>query len=248
VEFGSPEAGTAEAALQLTTRPRGALSLQAQQAYEIHDPAAAHNLSTEGHAHQAAAASYNAQASSLILKANNAGLPADVLDLHGQFVDEARAILEARIAAARAQGVRGRLHVVVGRGVHSVGHVQKIKPAVEEICRKQGLAFGTEANEGRVWVDLGGEGQGSPQYGQGSQTYGGDYGPPQQQQQYQQSPPHQQQQNQQLQYPQQQQHDMQYSRPQQMVEQGGQSQQSQQAQEDMTSSCLKMLRGCCSVM
>lgn len=225
-------------------------TLQAQQAYATHDPAAAHSLSTEGHAHQAAAASYNVQASSLILTANNAGLPSDVLDLHGQFVDEATAILETRITAARAQGVGGRLHVVVGRGVHSVGHVQRIKPAVEEICRKEGLAFGTEANEGRVWVDLGGQSQGQAHYGQGPETYGGNHGLPQQQQQQYQQSPHQQQQYQQPQYLQPQQQDMHYNTPQQIFDQGGQQQgpQNAQGQEDTTSSCLKMLRGCCSVM
>lgn len=73
----------------------------------------------EAHQHQAAAASYNAQASRLILAANNASSPPDVLDLHGQYVEEAAAILEARLHEARAQGLRG-LHVIVGKGISTL--------------------------------------------------------------------------------------------------------------------------------
>lgn len=43
---------------------------------------------------------------------------------------------------------------IVGKGNHSVNHVQKIKPRVEQVCRELGLQYATEENEGRVYVNL----------------------------------------------------------------------------------------------
>lgn len=118
---------------------------------------------------------YNKQASDFIFRENNAPgrVDADTVDLHGQFVEEAERILEDRIRAEKRQG-GSHLHVIVGRGNHSVGHVQKIKPRVEEVCRELGLQCHTEENEGRIYVDLGGKGKpsgrphgGRPDHGQG---------------------------------------------------------------------------------
>lgn len=55
---------------------------------------------------------YNKQASELIFRENNANgrVPADTIDLHGQFVDEAEDILEKRIKYAQQQG-QTHLHV-----------------------------------------------------------------------------------------------------------------------------------------
>jgi hypothetical protein len=47
---------------------------------------------------------------------------------------------------------------IVGKGNHSVNHVQKIKPRVEQVCRELGLKYTTEENAGRMYVNLqGGE-------------------------------------------------------------------------------------------
>lgn len=48
---------------------------------------------------------YNKQASNFILRENNADgrVPADTLDLHGQFVEEAEDILEERIRYAQCE-------------------------------------------------------------------------------------------------------------------------------------------------
>jgi hypothetical protein len=104
---------------------------------------------------------YNRQASEYIFRENNAEgrVGSDEIDLHGQYVEEAERILEERIKYARANG-QGRLHVIVGKGNHSRDHVQKIKPKVEEVCRQLGLRYGTEENEGRMWIDLQGGGGG----------------------------------------------------------------------------------------
>ncbi|KAL8918058.1 MAG: hypothetical protein Q9208_007580 [Pyrenodesmia sp. 3 TL-2023] len=76
---------------------------------------------------------YNKQASEFIFRENNAPnrVSEDELDLHGQFVEEAEEILEARINHARSTG-QSHLHVIVGKGNHSANHIQKLKPKVEQ--------------------------------------------------------------------------------------------------------------------
>jgi hypothetical protein len=117
---------------------------------------------------------YNRQASEYIFRENNAEgrVGSDEIDLHGQYVEEAERILEERIKYAKANG-QGRLHVIVGKGNHSRDHVQKIKPKVEEVCRQLGLRYGTEENEGRMWIDLqgGGGGAGGPEVGYQQPVY-----------------------------------------------------------------------------
>lgn len=98
---------------------------------------------------------YNRQARDYIFRANNAGdrVPGDTIDLHGLYVEEAEEVLEQRIKAARGRG-EDHLHVIVGKGNHSRGHVQKIKPRVEQVCRELGLQYATEENEGRMFINL----------------------------------------------------------------------------------------------
>jgi len=98
---------------------------------------------------------YNRQARDFIFRENNAEgrVAGDTIDLHGLFVEEAEDVLEERIRAARQRG-ETHLHVIVGKGNHSTGHVQKIKPRVEQVCQELGLQYRTEANEGRMYVNL----------------------------------------------------------------------------------------------
>lgn len=128
----------------------------------------------------------------------------DTIDLHGQFVEEAEDMLEARIRDAQARG-QTHLHVIVGKGNHSAGHVQKLKPGIEQMCRRMGLDYATEANEGRMYIDLTGGKvgsapplpaqpsgyQGGYHTGGGYQTHGQQHRPQQHQQhqhQHQQQP------------------------------------------------------------
>jgi DNA-nicking Smr family endonuclease len=128
---------------------------RAHQAYESGDGAAAHQLSEEGKSHAAKMEQYNRQARDYIFRANNTDgrVDGDTIDLHGLFVEEAEDVLEERIKAAKARG-ETHLHVIVGKGNHSTNHVQKIKPRVEQVCRELGLQYRTEANEGRMYVNL----------------------------------------------------------------------------------------------
>ncbi|KAK7702078.1 hypothetical protein SLS64_009939 [Diaporthe eres] len=128
---------------------------RAHEAYEQGDGAGAKQLSNEGKSHAAKMEQYNKQASEYIFRANNSTerVPSDTIDLHGQFVEEAEDILEARIRDAQARS-QTHLHVIVGKGNHSVGHVQKLKPRVEHLCQELGLQYRTEENEGRIYVNL----------------------------------------------------------------------------------------------
>jgi len=200
---------------------------KAHQAYERGDGQRAHELSEEGKRHGAQMEAYNKQASDFIFRENNAEsrVPSDTIDLHGQFVEEAEEILETRIREAQRQG-QTHLHVIVGRGNHSPNHIQKIKPKVEQICRELGLQYHTEANEGRMYINLKGGPAVPPGGGYGG---GGGYPPPQQQhQQYQGGGG----------YPGQQQ--QQYG--------GGQNQQEDDV-EKLVQSCLpRLFKSCCVVM
>jgi hypothetical protein len=77
---------------------------------------------------------------------------------------------------------------IVGKGNHSVNHIQKIKPRVEQVCQELGLQYATEENAGRMYINL----QGGPatmppanSYHQGQQ-HGGFHGQQPQQGGYQQ--------------------------------------------------------------
>lgn len=118
---------------------------------------------------------YNRQASEFIFRENNAEgrVASDTIDLHGQFVEEAEEILEERIKYAQSTG-QTHLHVIVGKGNHSPHHIQKIKPRVEKVCQELGLQYRTEANEGRIYVNLtGGSADAPPPTHAGGVQYGG---------------------------------------------------------------------------
>lgn len=157
---------------------------QAHQAYEKGDGAGAHRFSEQSKQHAAQADAYNKQASEFIFRENNAvgKVASDTIDLHGQYVEEAEQIVEQRIRYAQQTG-QNHLHVIVGKGNHSPDHIQKIKPKVEEICRELGLQYYTEQNEGRIYVNLQGQGAEphfSPgyQYGQHHDPQHAQYGQP----------------------------------------------------------------------
>jgi hypothetical protein len=122
---------------------------------------------------------YNKQASDFIFRENNAvgRVADDTIDLHGQYVEEAEQILEQRIRYAQQNG-QTHLHVIVGKGNHSVNHIQKIKPRVEQVCQELGLQYATEQNEGRMYINLqGGPAVVPPMNGHGgAQHHGGQHG------------------------------------------------------------------------
>ncbi|KAI0526620.1 DUF1771-domain-containing protein [Xylaria bambusicola] len=172
---------------------------ESREAYNNGDGARAKQLSNEGKKHGKESDDLDEEASNKIFKANNPGyekdFPLEVMDLHGQLVHEAVKRVADQIQTNQQNGLT-HLHVIVGKGIHSAGHVQKLKPAIEDLCRDMGLHYETEENAGRIYVDL--QGDHVPQMpplppkpasqhaGYGEQPYGGyqqqDYYPGQQQQ------------------------------------------------------------------
>ncbi|KAI1811133.1 DUF1771-domain-containing protein [Poronia punctata] len=130
---------------------------EADRLYHVDRDEAA-RLREEARRHGSLADDYNKQASDLIFALNNNGnnQETDTIDLHGQFVVEAEAILRERIRADQSMG-KTHLHVIVGRGNHSADHIQRLKPAVEQLCQELGLQYATEENDGRVYVNLQGD-------------------------------------------------------------------------------------------
>ncbi|KKZ68331.1 hypothetical protein EMCG_06006 [[Emmonsia] crescens] len=128
---------------------------RSRHAYEKGDGQLAKELSEEGKAHGRKMEEYNKNASEFIFRENNGPgrVAPDTIDLHGQFVEEAEDILEERIKYAMQLG-QTHIHVIVGKGNHSVNNVQKLKPRVEQICRDLGLQYTTEDNSGRIYVNL----------------------------------------------------------------------------------------------
>jgi hypothetical protein len=133
---------------------------------------------------------YNQQAADFIFRENNAPgrVEADSIDLHGLYVEEAERILEERIRSDQANG-QTHLYAIVGKGNHSAGGVQKLKPKVEELCQELGLRYETdEGNTGRIIINLqggqpvppshhgdhGGYPGGQPHHG-GQQHHGGQH-------------------------------------------------------------------------
>lgn len=126
---------------------------RSRAAYASGQRALAKELSVEGKEHDRIGDDYHRQAKDYIFRVHNAGRAGDEIDLHGLYVLEAKEILGKRIRAEQGRGGRG-LHVIVGKGNHSNGGVQKIKPAVEELCRDLHLQFSTEQNAGRMYISL----------------------------------------------------------------------------------------------
>ncbi|KAL9949421.1 hypothetical protein D7B24_003787 [Verticillium nonalfalfae] len=227
---------------------RGSCFDRSKEAYRNGDGAAAKELSNQGKHHDAQVDAYNQQASDFIFRANNAPgrIDEDEIDLHGQFVEEAERILEMRMRADRDRG-QSHVYAIVGKGHHSERGIQKLKPAVEKLCREMGLNYATdEHNTGRILINLqGGEAvlppQGGKHHGQQQQ------GHHQQQQQHGGYSGHGQQQHGGQQ--QQQHHQQGYNQGQQQHQGQQQAQQQQDEGADLLVKLMrKMEKHCCMIM
>lgn len=199
---------------------------RSKAAYNTGDKAEAKRLSDEGKAHGREMEKWNKAASDYIFREENSDQPADTIDLHGQFAEEAEDIVEEAIKMRKQNG-QTHLRVIVGKGNHSVGGVMKIRPRVEKVCGELGLNWKQEQNAGVLYIDLTG-GQANPD----------------QHQRPQQHRPQQGHGGAQPAYPGAQQHGGQH-RPQQH---GGQQQQQDNAGADLVGLLLKKLEKACCIM
>ena len=153
------------------------------------------------------------------------------------------------MVSARFHSQGSAVRSIVGKGNHSVNHVQKLKPRVEQVCQELGLQYTTEENAGRIYIDLtGGPAHMPSQYTQ--------HGAPHHQQQQQQQQHGQQPQYGQQQYqggPQFQQGGYPGQQQQQHYGPGGQQQNDPNAEIEAAVKrylprILRKLEGCCTMM
>lgn len=151
---------------------RGQCFEASKRAYEEGNGQLAHEKSEEGKRHGLNMEKANQDAAAYVFRANNASSREGEIDLHGLHVEEAKYYTEQRIIACK-QRRDNHLHVIVGKGIHSVDHVQKIKPAIEELCQRHQFSYTTEQNQGRILIQLPVDGQvGYPAPGSAGQYAG----------------------------------------------------------------------------
>jgi DNA-nicking Smr family endonuclease len=96
----------------------------------------------------------NAEASAWIFRENNSDSKPGELDLHGLYVKEAISYSDKAIKEARQRG-DSQIRLIVGKGLHSNGHVAKIKPALEDLMKQLNLPVEVDPqNTGVLIVQL----------------------------------------------------------------------------------------------
>ncbi|KAM9853535.1 NEDD4-binding protein 2-like [Aulostomus maculatus] len=99
----------------------------------------------QGHLHVRLMEEANQRASAQTFWKLNTRLQKNVLDLHGQRVQEALTwlahILNSKTRELQHGLCRPRLSVITGRGVHSKGGVARIRPAVMEFLTRNNYKF-----------------------------------------------------------------------------------------------------------
>jgi len=134
---------------------------QSHEAYNSGDGALAKELSNKGKAHQREMERLNKEASDWIFIENNKDSQPGEVDLHGLYVKEAITYTDRAIQEARSRGDT-ELHLIVGKGLHSSGHVAKLKPAIEELMQKNQLVAELDPqNSGVLIVSLDGHTRGT---------------------------------------------------------------------------------------
>jgi len=134
---------------------------QSHEAYSRGDGALAKELSNKGKAHQREMEGLNKEASEWIFTENNRDSQPGEVDLHGLYVKEAITYTDRAIQEARRRGDR-EVHLIVGKGLHSTGHVAKIKPAIEELMQKHQLVAELDPrNAGVLIIGLDGQDRGT---------------------------------------------------------------------------------------
>jgi DNA-nicking Smr family endonuclease len=127
---------------------------QSHEAYSRREGALAKELSEKGKKHERTMEALNAEASAWIFRENNSDSKPGELDLHGLYVKEAISYSDKAIKEARQRG-DSQIRLIVGKGLHSNGHVAKIKPALEDLMKQLNLPVEVDPqNTGVLIVQL----------------------------------------------------------------------------------------------
>ncbi|KAI0949644.1 hypothetical protein AcW1_009191 [Taiwanofungus camphoratus] len=124
---------------------------ESHTAYARGEGARAKELSNEGKTHQREMERLNAQASEWIFVENNKDSKPGEVDLHGLYVKEAITYTDRAIQEARQKG-DSKLHLIVGKGLHSPNGIAKLRPAIEDLMRKHGLVAELDQSNGGVLI------------------------------------------------------------------------------------------------
>ncbi|KAH9817725.1 hypothetical protein DFH28DRAFT_161379 [Melampsora americana] len=129
---------------------------EAHQAYGSGQKGRAKELSNQGKYHQRRRNELNQQAAEWIFKETNRHSPPGTIDLHGLYVQESISYTESFIEKEQRMGGPKTLRVIVGKGIHSVHHTPRLKPAIEKMVTKYDLAIHVDPhNTGVLLLDLG---------------------------------------------------------------------------------------------
>lgn len=132
---------------------------ESQEAFKSGRKAEAKALSNKGKAEASLMEKANRMASNAAFQGNNKGRDSWTIDLHGLYVEEAVQRTRESIAKARVEG-KEYLIFIVGKGNHSAGGVQRLKPAIEKLAQEEQLScIPNKPHDGCLWVVLDGEGK-----------------------------------------------------------------------------------------
>ncbi|KAF8556354.1 DUF1771-domain-containing protein [Imleria badia] len=126
---------------------------QSHETYDRGDGALAKKLSENGKQHERTMESLNAEASAWIFRRDHARQdckPGEI-NLHGLYVKEAVSCVDKSIQEARQRG-DAEIRLIVGKGLHSDGHVTKIKPAIEDLMKKHDIPTQVDPHNAGVLI------------------------------------------------------------------------------------------------
>ncbi|KAI7863522.1 hypothetical protein BDF14DRAFT_1704099, partial [Spinellus fusiger] len=130
---------------------------RSQVAYQSGDGAEAKQLSNKGHQHDEAMKKYNNSAADLIYHEKNKNRPANEIDLHGLFVQEASCRVEQAMKRCEQERM-DHLTIIVGKGLHSAGegNIAKLKPAILDLVKRYNVHVEpNHPNPGCLYVEFG---------------------------------------------------------------------------------------------
>mmetsp|Transcript_10452 Transcript_10452/g.27251 ORF Transcript_10452/g.27251 Transcript_10452/m.27251 type:complete len:199 (-) Transcript_10452:657-1253(-) len=141
-------------------KKRNACFAESTKAYNRGQHQLAKKKSEEGKRFDSRAKERARKAADATFARNNEGRPANEVDLHGLYVDEALERVENAISTARWSQILRRpvakdITFIVGKGLHSQDGVAKIKPAVLKLVNRYYLRVTEDKpNTGCVHVEL----------------------------------------------------------------------------------------------
>ncbi|KAI6131649.1 hypothetical protein EDD16DRAFT_1469572, partial [Pisolithus croceorrhizus] len=124
---------------------------QSHEAYQQGQGTLAKELSEKGGEHKRRMERLNAEAGAWIFRGYFKDCKPGEVDLHGLYVKEAIMYAEGAIEKAQRRGDL-EIRLIVGKGLHSNGHVAKIKPALEELMKRRSLPADADPNNAGLLI------------------------------------------------------------------------------------------------